>query len=1212
MVEQEQGAVRNATLSTVGQIQAVTGRTDLNTKILMARIESREAALERDNLLARLSTLDFHEKHRDIFAKHHQGTGQWLLKTDEFQRWSTAKKPSMLWCPGIPGAGKTVMTSFVVDHIQEAIQGTKAATAYLYCDYKNPKTQSELELLSSVARQLAEQTSSMPSAVNEFCDKNAEKRRNPTGDEWIALIKSISHVFQRTYLFVDALDECPETNRENFLSLISKIEPFVWLFITSRPHVGIEAKFLKISRVDISASDSDIKTYLMSEISTNNRLSLFAAKDVKLKEDIVKSVSEKAAGMFLLPYLQIYHLSKQASLKKVRNTMNALPTEVFASYGEAMKRIEDQQEGDSELARRALSYIFCAKRPLSVEELRHILSMEAEDIELDETAFPETEILLNISAGLIKIDEQSGAAGLVHYTLQEYLEKNREKLLPDPEVEMGMACLTYLSFDVFQGGSCNSGEELHHRLQEYKFLDYASHHWGYHIMENQLHERVVGLLLTFLKSKQKLASSVQILHIAARRTNDWHDRYPKQFGPLHVVAYWGLDKILNVLFETDIDVDSRDSYEATALQIAAKRGHNSVTQLLLNKGASINISNVNGETALYWAARSGHKTTVDMLLINRADVLTKDNEGWTALYWAVVGGNNDVVKMLLEYGANIITAEYDGRHKALYLAAEEGHELTVQMLLGSGANVNAQDYLGSTALDFAAAPGHEKTLQVLLQNGADVNSRDNFGNTVLHWAVPHKTLIRLLLEYAVDLDAKNDSGQSALCWAAQDWPLAVTELLLENNADVNAQDNFGFTALHRATLRGRESTVRLLLENGADPNIKDKDEWTPLHLAALKQYEGLVQVLLDRVDDGRMILGWVDLQLQDKKRQALLEEAAEGKAEASTVLTGLREAAQKRQFGRSQLLLEKGADVNAKDVGGWSALTIAANFGYEEIVQLLLENGADANISGYDKRTALHWASEWGQETVVQLLVKNGANVNASAYGWTAMLLAVRDEYMAIGRFLIENEADVNAEDYHGRTALHWAAKHGDRLIVQLLVGKGIDVNAEDRWGRTALIYAVENMQREVVKMLLETGAATEAKFRHDLTALHIAAFIGFESAVHYLLEGGASVEAKTQDNLTALHIAAFMGWESVVQQLLEKGADVEAEARWCGVEEEEEYDYGVTDVHMAEKRLIDLLRQWLLEEGIATGVGMEPRYGLTARQLAVSAGHPEVQELLG
>ena len=116
-----------------------------------------------------------------------------------------------------------------------------------------------------------------------------------------------------------------------------------------------------------------------------------------------------------------------------------------------MKRIEDQPEEDSQLARRALSYIFCARRPLNVKELCHILAVEAEDTELDATAFPETEILLNISAGLVRIDEKSGTAGLVHYTLQEYLEKNREKLLPDPEVEIARACLTYLSFDVFGG-----------------------------------------------------------------------------------------------------------------------------------------------------------------------------------------------------------------------------------------------------------------------------------------------------------------------------------------------------------------------------------------------------------------------------------------------------------------------------------------------------------------------------------------------------------------------------------------------------------------------------------------------------------------------------------------------------------------------------------------------------------------------------------------
>jgi ankyrin repeat domain-containing protein 50 len=95
--------------------------------------------------------------------------------------------------------------SLTVYHVHEAIQGKKAAIAYIYCDYNNPKTQSKLELLSNIACQLTEQTSSMPLAVKEFCDKNAKKRRNPTGDEWISLIKSICLLFQKTYVFVDAL-----------------------------------------------------------------------------------------------------------------------------------------------------------------------------------------------------------------------------------------------------------------------------------------------------------------------------------------------------------------------------------------------------------------------------------------------------------------------------------------------------------------------------------------------------------------------------------------------------------------------------------------------------------------------------------------------------------------------------------------------------------------------------------------------------------------------------------------------------------------------------------------------------------------------------------------------------------------------------------------------------------------------------------------------
>ncbi len=95
--------------------------------------------------------------------------------------------------------------SIVVNHVGEATQGRKAAIAYIYCDYKDAKTQSEVEILSSITRQLAEQTSPMPPEVKAFRDKDTQKRRNPTDDEWISLLRSLCLLFQTTYVFIDAL-----------------------------------------------------------------------------------------------------------------------------------------------------------------------------------------------------------------------------------------------------------------------------------------------------------------------------------------------------------------------------------------------------------------------------------------------------------------------------------------------------------------------------------------------------------------------------------------------------------------------------------------------------------------------------------------------------------------------------------------------------------------------------------------------------------------------------------------------------------------------------------------------------------------------------------------------------------------------------------------------------------------------------------------------
>lgn len=894
--------------------------------------------------------------------------------------------------------------------------------------------------------------------------------------------------------------------------------------------------------------------------------------------------------------------------------MSILPKDIEGYYHEAMKRIENQGEQDFQIVKKAFSFIVCARTPLTVEELRHAMSVEPEDTELDDDAFLETEILVEISTGLIRVDEESRTIGLVHHTLHEYLEKYPKNLLPDPDAEIARACLTYLSFDVFGSGPCSDGETLKQRLQTYQFLEYASHNWGHH-MRKQLPGEM-NLILAYIQDSQKLISSVQVLHVIPHRTSheipyrvrDWYNRFPKQFGPLHVGAYWGLEKILNNILEAGINIDSLDSHGATALLVSAKHGHEEGTRLLLKKGANVNAQNKHGETALHWAAKKGHNNIVELLLKEGADIII-DDEGWTPLNWAVVIGSTEITTALFAQGVDL-DAGIDGRNKALFLAAEEGHDKVLQKLLNNGASVNAKDDWGSTALDFAVSAGKEPTVRALLQNRADINSRDVYGNHALHWAVSWEGIVRLLLEAGSNFRAKNDSGQTALCWASQNGSLAVAQLLLKSHADANSQDENGITALHRAALRGSNAMVQLLLDNGANPNVKDNHKWTPLHGACVKQHAEVVQLLLNKVDGGRAILDSVAIQKQDKKQRVLLVNLAEQKGQGSTVLTGLRFPAQEGQVGRLQMMLEKGADANSKDAAGYTALELAAFQGHEEAVQLLLENGADANLLGSGEFPPLYFAIQQYHEKIVSLLIEHGADanatisdVNANIYGSTMIMLAADLGNMAITQYLVKAGADVKRQDYSGKTVLHFAALNGRENIVQLLIKQGVDLNIQDDRGNTALMLTVENLQHAVLKLLLDTGASMEVTNRDGFTAIHLATFMNDRAMLQLLLDSGANINAKTRDDLTPLHIAALMGLE-LVQLLLERGADIDAEVSWStqkGVE------------HAQNEAEFDFLSRLLCDLSHEQKVSLQAdsQYGLTARRIAAIVNYPVVQQLL-
>jgi len=220
-------------------------------------------------------------------------------------------------------------------------------------------------------------------------------------------------------------------------------------------------------------------------------------------------------------------------------------------------------------------------------------------------------------------------------------------------------------------------------------------------------------------------------------------------------------------------------------------------------------------------------------------------------------------------------------------------------------------------------------------------------------------------------------------------------------------------------------------------------------------------------------------------------------------------------------------DVNATDSHGGTLLREAAYSNNLDVVKYLVEKGADVNAKDRFEHTPLYLTSN---PDVVKYLVEKGADVYAKDDDGMTPLHAVtlgyvtikeEDDRLKIVKNLIEKGADVNAKDNDGTTPLKFAIsniRNGRLDIMKYLIEKGADVNAKNNRGNTPL-HAVSNL--DVMKYLVEKGADVNAKNEKGKTPLHRAALSSNVDEMKYLIEKGADVNAKDNDWNTALHVAA-------------------------------------------------------------------------------------------
>ena len=328
-------------------------------------------------------------------------------------------------------------------------------------------------------------------------------------------------------------------------------------------------------------------------------------------------------------------------------------------------------------------------------------------------------------------------------------------------------------------------------------------------------------------------------------------------------------------------------------------------------------------------------------------------------------------------------------------------------------------------------------------------------------------------------------------------------------------------SLHKAAEKGLVDEVKRLLDDEVSPNWGKK---TPLHYAAAEGRQEVVELLIAR---------GADLDAKDNVGRTPLGMAAlEGKRDVAELLitkgaaVTLHVHAALGDLGQVEQALAKGEPVDLRDDHGRTALHDA---GSAAVVELLISKGADVKASNEGGMTPLHYAAARGQSEVAELLLEKGADVDAlDNWETTPLFRAARGGHESTARLLVDRGAKVD---------LHIAAMLGDTDRLKALIAAGQDVDALSSFGGTPLYFASLRGQKEAVEFLLDRGAAIDAEDTFGSTPLHAAAQAGHAEVVELLLTRSAQVNAQDTSRQPALYLAASEGHTRVVELLLDRRA---------------------------------------------------------------------------
>lgn len=514
---------------------------------------------------------------------------------------------------------------------------------------------------------------------------------------------------------------------------------------------------------------------------------------------------------------------------------------------------------------------------------------------------------------------------------------------------------------------------------------------------------------------------------------------------LFYAAQSGNMEIAQLLVTHGASIDAQDRWQITPLHAALRRRRTDVARFLVSAGAQVTVQTYDGETPLHAAAQMGDVEIVRLLVIRGAEINATTRTGDTPLLWAAKEGRHEIAKFLIAKGADVNAQGGDDFASPLHVAAEMDHIPLVRLLLDSGARIDPRDRLGRTPAVRAMQRGHRNLVSILIAAGAEVD---------LHLAayLGDVTIAKRLIETGTDVNIRDDLDNTPLHYAARSGQAAVADVLIANGAEVDAEDEHGNTPLHLATKH--VEVTKVLVDHGADLNARDQGGRTALQEAVSYGTREVVDLLVDRGAE-------IDLHLAAYiGRLDKVKELVAGGADVNlghnqldeSIIKGLSavypEAAEEKSTHRADTPLHR-----------------AVQGGHADVVDCLLSAGADLEAQDVEGRTALHEAAYLGFTEIAKTLIAHGANVNAVAgtswrYGDTPLQMAAHGGHTATVALLVAHGADVSARDAEDRSALFHAWTKGFADVIAALGGDVNDLAPAERQPYRVIIRNPEAIRK--------------------------------------------------------------------------------------------------------------------------------------------------------